>query len=480
MIATRILQQYEMVIGLEVHVELKTATKIFCSCPTTFGAEPNTQCCPVCTGMPGSLPVLNRQVVDYAIKAGLATNCTIASTSKQDRKNYFYPDLPKAYQISQYDLPLCEHGYLDIETDEGAKRIGITRIHIEEDAGKLVHVDGKGTLIDCNRCGVPLIEIVSEPDIRSSEEARAYLRKLRAAILYTDISDCKMNEGSFRCDVNLSVRKKGETALGTRTEMKNINSFQFVMKAIDYEFARQVEAVEAGETIVQETRRFDQSTGKTLSMRKKENANDYRYFPDPDLAVIEITDTMRDTLKAQIPTLPDERKQLYMERYGLSAYAAEQLTCEREIADYFEKTAVHTTYPKLVANLLLGELMRLLPPDAVEISIDPAHIAAIAQMMGEGRINSGTCRELVSMLWQADDDPERIVREKGLEQISDEAVLEKLAHEVIEEQPRSVASYKQGKTAALQALIGQMMKKTSGRGDPVCIQRILETLLKGY
>ena len=277
---------YEMVIGLEVHVELKTATKIFCGCSTKFGAAPNTQCCPVCTGMPGSLPVLNGKVVEYAVKAGLATGCKIATYSKQDRKNYFYPDLPKAYQISQYDLPLCSEGHLDIETESGKKRIGITRIHIEEDAGKLVHQEGKGTFIDCNRCGVPLIEIVSEPDMRSAEEAKAYLQKLRAIILYTGVSDCKMNEGSLRCDVNLSIRKKGSDKLGTRTEMKNLNSFQNVVKAIEYEYARQVSVLEEGGEVIQETRRFDMNTGKTSSMRSKENADDYRYFPDPDLVPI--------------------------------------------------------------------------------------------------------------------------------------------------------------------------------------------------
>ena len=337
--------QYEMVIGLEVHCELKTATKIFCSCPTAFGAEPNTQCCPVCTGMPGALPVLNRQVVEYAVKAGLAANCRIAPHSRQDRKNYFYPDLPKAYQISQYDLPLCENGFLEIETETGSKRVGITRIHIEEDAGKLVHVEGQGTLVDCNRCGVPLIEIVSEPDLRSAEEVRAYLHKLRAVLLYTGVSDCRMNEGSMRCDVNLSVRRRGEETLGTRTEMKNLNSFQFITKAIEFEFARQVDAVEAGEAIVQETRRFDQASGRTLSMRRKEDANDYRYFPDPDLPPIAVSPEELGALRGEIPALPDERKRRYVERWGITPFAAELLTLRREAADYFEETAALTRYP---------------------------------------------------------------------------------------------------------------------------------------
>ena len=309
-------------------------------------------------GMPGTLPVLNEQVVHFAVKAGLATNCEIAYISKQDRKNYFYPDLPKAYQISQYDLPLCHHGWLEIEQDQGVKRIGITRIHIEEDAGKLVHVEGKGTLVDCNRCGVPLIEIVSEPEITSGEEAKAYLQKLRAILLYTGISDVRMNEGSMRCDVNLSVRKKGEKKLGTRTEMKNLNSIQNVGKAIEFEFNRQVQVLESGGQIIQETRRFDAANGKTFSMRSKENANDYRYFPDPDLAPIKISKALRTSLASDIPQLPDARKAVYMEQYGLSAYAAEQITCQRSMADYFEQTVSFCHYPKICANLLLSEGLR--------------------------------------------------------------------------------------------------------------------------
>lgn len=471
-------KDYEMVVGLETHVELKTATKIFCSCPTTFGAEPNTQCCPVCTGMPGSLPVLNRQVVHYAVKAGLATNCRVASYSKEDRKNYFYPDLPKAYQISQYDLPLCEHGYLDIETSQGKKRIGITRIHIEEDAGKLIHQEGKGTLIDCNRCGVPLIEIVSEPDFRSVEEIKAYLQKLRATILYTGVSDCKMNEGSLRVDVNLSVRKKGEDEFGTRTEMKNLNSFQFIAKAVEYEFQRQVEALEAGEEIIQETRRFDQALGKTFSMRRKEDANDYRYFPDPDLPPIEVTPALLEELKAQIPALPEQRKKEYIQRFGLTAYAAEQITLSREVADYFEQAAEKTRYPKLAANLVLSEVMRLLPAGAVEIPVKPEHLSKLADLFGDGRVNSGTCRQVLSLLWERDQDPEVLVVEKGLEQISDPELLSKLADEVLCQQTKMVLDYRKGKTAAFQGLMGQMMKKTKGKGNPVKIQKILTEKLK--
>ena len=473
----QMIKDYEMVIGLEVHVELKMETKIFCSCPTTFGAAPNTQTCPVCLGLPGTLPVLNGKVVDYAVKAGLATNCTIARYSKQDRKNYFYPDLPKAYQISQYDLPLCEHGWLDIETAEGAKRIGITRIHIEEDAGKLVHDDEKGTMIDCNRCGVPLIEIVSEPDIRSAEEAKAYLQKLRAIILYTGVSDCKMNEGSLRCDVNLSVRKKGTEAFGTRTEMKNLNSFQFIVKAIEYEYKRQVEAIEAGEKIIQETRRFDANSGKTYSMRTKENANDYRYFPDPDLPPIKLTDEKIAALQAQIPRLPDARKKEYMEKYGLSAYDGEVLTTDMALADYFEQAAAETKYPKLVANMLLSEVMRLADGEDSICKILPNRMAALASLSGDGVINSATVKKLIKELWEADFDVEEKVVREGLAQVSDEAVILKWVQEAIQQNPKSVADYKKGKKAAAKAIVGKVMAVSGGKANPTVVDRLVEAQL---
>ena len=473
------IKDYEMVCGLEVHVELATKTKIFCSCPTTFGAEPNTQCCPVCTGMPGTLPVLNKQVVDYAVKAGIATNCEIARYSKEDRKNYFYPDLPKAYQISQYDLPLCEHGWLEIETDNGTKKIGITRIHIEEDAGKLMHDDTHGTMIDCNRCGVPLIEIVSEPDIRTAEEAVAYVRKLRAIMLYTGVSDCRMNEGSLRCDVNLSVRKRGEEKFGTRTEMKNINSFVFIQKAIEYEYKRQVEAIEAGETIVQETRRYDSVSGKTFSMRKKEDANDYRYFPDPDLPPIILTDTVIKMLGDAVPELPDARKRKYVGEYGLSAHDAEQLIANKYIADYFEAAAKLTAYPKLLANLMTGELFSLIGQDGddVVIPIDGAHLASVATMSGDGTINSSTAKKLVKTLFEKDADPEVIVKENDLAQISDPEILGKYVDEAIESDPKTVAAVKAGRTNAAKALMGKIMAKTGGKGNPVKINELLEAAL---
>lgn len=473
------IKDYELVIGLEVHCELGTKTKIFCGCPTTFGAEPNTQCCPVCMGMPGTLPVLNEQVVEYAAKAGLATNCTIATYSKQDRKNYFYPDLPKAYQISQYDLPLCLNGWLEIESENGTKRIGITRIHIEEDAGKLIHDDRYGTMIDCNRCGVPLIEIVSEPDIRSAEEAVAYFKKLRSVILYTGISDCKMQEGSMRCDVNLSVRKKGETQFGTRTEMKNLNSFTFIQKAIEYEYARQVYEIENGGVILQETRRYDQTSGKTFSMRTKEDADDYRYFPEPDLAPILMNEEKVARLKASIPTLPDERKKTYVQSYGLTAYDAELITADMTTADYFEAAVVNTKYPKLLANIMISEIIRMYDGDSGEITIEPVHLAQIADMQGSGEINSSVTKKIVKALWENDEDACEYVKRNDLGQISDEAVLIPIINDAIARNPKSVADYKKGKLAAAKAIMGQVMGATKGRGNPLIIEKLLNEILEG-
>ena len=473
------IKDYEMVIGLEVHCELATKTKIFCGCPTTFGAEPNTQCCPVCMGMPGTLPVLNKQVVDYAIKAGLATNCTIASYSKQDRKNYFYPDLPKAYQISQYDLPLCEKGWLEIESENGTKKIGITRIHIEEDAGKLIHNDLHGTMIDCNRCGVPLIEIVSEPDIRSAEEAVAYCKKLRSIILYTGVSDCKMQEGSMRCDINLSVRKKGEEKFGTRTEMKNLNSFTFIQKAIEYEYKRQVEEIENGGVIVQETRRFDQASGKTFSMRKKEDANDYRYFPDPDLAPVITDNDKLDILRGQIPVLPDERKKNYVNNYGLTAYDAELITSEKTVADYFESAAEKTQYPKLLANIVISEIIKLADGADGEINIAPLHLSQIADMQGSGEINSSVSKKVIKALWDNDEDACEYVKKNELGQINDVNILNGMIAQAIERNPKSVEDYKKGKVTAAKAIMGQVMGATKGRGNPLLIEKLLNEALEG-
>lgn len=470
---------YEMVIGLEVHIELKTKTKIFCSCPTDFGAEPNTQCCPVCMGYPGTLPVLNRQVAEFAVKAGLATNCTIARYSKQDRKNYFYPDLPKAYQISQFDLPLCEHGWLEIESDtdpSGLKKIGITRIHIEEDAGKLIHDDEKGTLIDCNRCGVPLIEVVSEPDIRSSQEAVNYVQKLRSIALYTGVSDCKMNEGSLRCDVNLSVHKPGEP-FGTRTEMKNLNSFTFIAKAIEYEYRRQVDAIEAGEAIVQETRRFAQEENKTYTMRRKEDADDYRYFPDPDLPPIELSEDEIARLRAAIPELPDERRARYEQNYGLSSYDALKLTESKELSDYFESCAKTAKTPKIAANMLITDVFRMMTPEDQRICVSPEHFAALSNLVVDQVINSSTAKKVLKEIWGTDKAPEDVVREQNLAQINDESVLRDVVAAVLAANEKSVNDYKNGKLAAAKSLMGQAMAKTSGKANPVILQKLMDEAL---
>lgn len=472
----KMIKDYEMIIGLEVHVELKTKTKIFCSCRTTYGAAPNTQTCPVCMGLPGVLPVLNKKVVAYAVKAGLATNCTIAHYSKQDRKNYFYPDLPKAYQISQYDIPLCENGYLSIETPEGEKKIGITRIHIEEDAGKLLHDDKYGTMIDCNRCGVPLIEIVSEPDIRSAEEAVAYLEKLRSVILYSGISDCKRNEGAFRCDVNLSIRKKGEKELGTRTEMKNINSSHFVAQAIAYEYKRQVEVLEEGGKIVQETRKFDQETGKTFTMRTKENANDYRYFPDPDLPPIELTDEDISKLKEEMGELPDTRKQKFMEKFGLTAYDSDALLSDPNMASYFEEVAKHTIYYKVAANIFITEIMRK-NKEGFFCPIKAENLAGLATLFGEQVINSSTVKKLLERMWIRDFDPAKVVEKENLAQISDRKELSAVIEAVIKDGEKLIEDYRSGKEKAFEALMGRAMGLTEGKANPVVLSELLKKKL---
>ncbi|MBE5803719.1 MAG: Asp-tRNA(Asn)/Glu-tRNA(Gln) amidotransferase subunit GatB [Clostridiales bacterium] len=464
-----------MIIGLEVHVELKTRTKIFCSCSTTYGAAPNTQCCPVCMGYPGTLPVLNGEVVHYAALAGLALGCDIALYSKQDRKNYFYPDLPKAYQISQFDLPLCLGGGLDVEMPAGVKHIGITRIHIEEDAGKLIH-DERGTLIDCNRCGVPLIEIVSEPDIRTPQEAAAYLRKLRTVILYTGVSDCRMNEGSLRCDVNLSIRKPGEP-LGTRTEMKNLNSFQSVQRAIEAEYIRQVEAVRRGEAILQETRRFDQATGLTYAMRRKENAHDYRYFPEPDLPPLVLTSEQIGAWRSELPALPDERKAAYVRDYGLTSYAAEQISSSKVVADWFEEAAASTHAVKTLVNLMTTEVFRLMAADDELIPMSALHLAKIADMLQEGEINGGTAKRTIAALWLHDEDPSAFVERSGLKQINDVAELTLLVRRAIDENPAMVEKYRKGKETMKKALMGAAMGLCGGRANPVKLQRLMDQAL---
>ena len=481
---------WEMVIGLETHVELATESKVFCRCSTAFGAAPNTHVCPVCMGLPGALPVFNERVLDFAAMAGLALHCHVHHRSRFDRKNYFYPDLPKAYQISQFYRPLCEHGELTVQTSGGEKRVGVTRIHIEEDAGKLVHDDEHGTMLDMNRCGVPLIEIVSEPDIRTAEEAVAYLRKLRAILTYIGVSDCRMNEGSLRCDVNLSVHRPGEP-FGVRAEMKNLNSFQSVERAIKAEYERQVAALEAGEEIVQETRRFDQRTGKTSTMRRKENSADYRYFPDPDLPETRLTDDDLTRLAASIPTLPDQRREAYTRDYGLTAYAAEQLTAERWLADYFERAAALAQSPVGVANLMQGEAFAIIASRAAaaekrgepategeaSLPIKPAHMAKLADLLADGRVNSSTGKRILAALFDADCDPEAYAAEHALFTVSDDGALAEVVARVLADNPDMVATYRKGKTSVVKALMGKAMALTHGKANPERLAALLDRAL---
>ncbi len=474
---------YEVIIGLEVHAELSTKTKIFCSCPTEFGAAPNTHVCPICMAMPGTLPVLNEKVVEYAVKAGLATNCEISRDSKNDRKNYFYPDLPKAYQISQFDKPLCEHGYVEIDTDEGKKKIRLTRIHIEEDAGKLNHDDfGGGSLVDLNRAGVPLIEIVSEPDIRSSEEAENYLRKLKSILEYIEVSDCKMQEGSLRADVNVSVRKKGDTKLGTRTEMKNMNSFKSITRAIEYEVDRQIDVLEDGGIIEQETLRWDDVSGKTFPMRDKEDAQDYRYFPDPDLVAIKLSEEYIENIKKSLPELPESRKQRYLEEYKLSEKDANIITSSKYLSDLFEGAIKICNNPKAVNNWIISDISRILNEtemEPIEIPFDSKQLAKLVMLIDKGTISSSIAKKVLVEMFEHPRDPEDIIDEKGWVQISDEGAIKDVVLKVLEANPQSVADYKGGKDKALGYLVGQAMKETRGKANPQMLNKMfLEELKK--
>ncbi|MBO7208487.1 MAG: Asp-tRNA(Asn)/Glu-tRNA(Gln) amidotransferase subunit GatB [Clostridia bacterium] len=474
---------FETVIGLEVHAELKTKTKIYCGCPNEFGGETNTHCCPICTGMPGVLPVLNKTVVDYAIKAGLATNCEITKVGKQDRKNYFYPDLPKAYQTSQYDMPICKNGYIEIDVDGVKKKIGITRIHIEEDAGKLLHEASDGiTLVDYNRCGVPLIEIVSEPDMRSADDAKAFLEALKAILEYTEVSDCKMQEGSLRCDVNVSVRPVGQKEFGTRTEMKNVNSFRAAYRAIQYEVKRQITEISAGNEIVQETRRWDDEKGITTSMRSKEEAHDYRYFPEPDLVSIVIDEDWVNKIKAEMPELPASRVARYIKEYNLSEYDAEQITLSKPLSDYFQKCVDVGATPKAVSNWILSDISKMLneknlTPDQIPFKAE--NLAKLIALIEKGTISNTAGKKVIEALFEQDQDPEEIVKKLGLVQISDEGELAKIVAEIIDANPQSVADYKAGKDKAVGFIVGQTMRATKGKGNPQIINKlILEELAK--
>lgn len=474
-------KQYETVIGLEVHVELATKTKIFCGCSTEFGGAPNTHTCPVCTGMPGSLPVLNKQVVEYAMAVGLATNCTITQYCKFDRKNYFYPDNPQNYQISQLYLPICRNGHVDIETAAGKKSVGIHEIHMEEDAGKLVHDEWEDcSLVDFNRSGVPLIEIVSEPDMRSAEEVIAYLEKLRMTIQYLGASDCKLNEGSMRADVNLSVREVGASEYGTRTEMKNLNSFKAISRAIEGERARQIELLEEGKQVIQETRRWDDNKEYSYAMRSKEDAQDYRYFPDPDLVPVSISDEWIREIKERQPELQEEKAARYKEEFDIPEYDINIITGSKRLADLFEATTAICHKPKKVSNWLMVETMRLLKEndmDAEDITFSPENLAALISLADKNVINSTVAKEVFEKMFIEDIDVERFVEDNGLKTINDEGALRETIEQVVAQNPQSVSDYRAGKTKAIGFLVGQTMKAMKGKADPAMVNQFLREIL---
>ena len=477
---------YEITVGLEVHAELNTATKIYCGCKNAFGSEVNTNCCPICTGMPGTLPTLNEKVVEYAVKMGHALNCRINPVSKQDRKNYFYPDLPKAYQISQFDIPLCENGYLDVIMDEegNTKRIGVTRIHIEEDAGKLLHDESfAGSLVDFNRCGVPLIEIVSEPDMHSSAEAKAYLETIKSILQYIDISDCKMQEGSIRCDINVSVRKPGEP-LGTRCEMKNVNTFSGAVRAIEYEANRQIGVLEAGGTIHQETRRWDDAKGMNFLLRSKEDSHDYRYFPEPDLLTIVVEEETIQRLKDELPELPNKKLKRYMDSYALPHFDANLLTENMEKAAFFEAcVAKDCCKPKNVANWLLGDISKVLNEKNLTLadtSLTPEKLTDMIVLIEKGTISVTAGKTVLDEMFFTDKKPEDIVKEKGLAQISDTGALEAIVKSVLDANEKSINDYKNGKTNVIGFLVGQCMRQSKGQGNPSIIKELIEKLIVNY
>ena len=474
-------KQYETVIGLEVHVELATKTKIFCGCSTAFGGAPNTHTCPVCTGMPGSLPVLNKQVLEYAVAVGLATNCDITRYCKFDRKNYFYPDNPQNYQISQLYLPICRNGKVEIETEKGKKYVGIHEIHMEEDAGKLVHDEWNDcSLVDYNRSGVPLIEIVSEPDMRSAEEVIAYLEKLRMTIQYLGASDCKLQEGSMRADVNLSIREAGAAEFGTRTEMKNLNSFKAIARAIEGERERQIDLLESGEKVMQETRRWDDNKGESYAMRSKEDAQDYRYFPDPDLVPIEVDEAFLDRIRERQPEFREEKMARYKEEFDIPEYDIDIITGSKRMADLFEATVALGAQPKKVSNWLMVETLRLLKENDMEpedIRFSPEHLAALIAMADKKEINSSVAKEVFEEIFKNDVDPAKYVEEKGLKTVNDEGALRKTVEEVIANNPQSVQDYKSGKEKAIGFLVGQTMKAMKGKADPGMINKMLKELL---
>ena len=474
-------KQYETVIGLEVHVELATKTKIFCGCSTAFGGEPNTHTCPVCTGMPGSLPVLNKQVLEYAVAVGLATNCNITRYCKFDRKNYFYPDNPQNYQISQLYLPICRDGKVEIETEAGKKFVGIHEIHMEEDAGKLIHDEWEDcSLVDYNRSGVPLIEIVSEPDMRSADEVIAYLEKLRMTIQYLGASDCKLQEGSMRADVNLSIREVGAKEFGTRTEMKNLNSFKAIARAIEGETERQIDLIESGEKVIQETRRWDDNKGESYAMRSKEDAQDYRYFPDPDLVPISLTEEYLEEIRKRQPEFREAKMLRYKEEFDLPEYDIDIITASKHMADLFEATVALGGQPKKVSNWLMVETLRLLKEnglDAEDIRFSPENLSNLIRMTDAKEINSSVAKEVFEAMFKENVDPEAYVEEKGLKTVNDEGALRKTVEQVIAENPQSVEDYRNGKEKAIGFLVGQTMKAMKGKADPGMVNKLLKELL---
>ena len=479
-----VLAKYEPVIGLEVHVQLATATKIFCGCPTSFGAPPNTNVCPVCLGLPGALPVLSRQAVELAIQAGLALNCRVNARSIFARKNYFYPDLPKGYQISQYDQPLAEHGFVDVEVEGVKKRIGVTRVHMEDDAGKSIH-DGfkdsdRYTYVDLNRCGTPLIEIVSEPDMRSSAEAHAYLTEIKQVLQYVGVSTCDMEKGHLRCDANVSVRLKGAEKFGTKAEVKNLNSFRFLKMAVDQEIERQVSIIESGGRVMQETRLFNPDTGETVGMRSKEHAHDYRYFPEPDLVPLRVSEEWLARIRETAPELPAARRARFIEIYGLREYDAEVLTATRAVGDYFEVAAKSAGDARAAANWVMGDLAAALKESGKEISESPvsaANLGSLVALIHGGKISGKLAKEIFPKMFASGEPAEAIIEREGLSQISDEGALAKIIDDVIAVNPKQVEQYRGGKTAVLAFFVGQVMKASRGQADPAALNKLLREKL---
>ncbi|MBI5206952.1 MAG: Asp-tRNA(Asn)/Glu-tRNA(Gln) amidotransferase subunit GatB [Candidatus Firestonebacteria bacterium] len=479
-------REYEIVIGLEVHAQLLTRTKAFCGCSTAFGNEPNTQVCPICLGMPGVLPVYNKKALEFAILTGLALNCQIAEFCKFDRKNYFYPDLPKGYQISQYDKPIGKNGYIEINLDGNIKKIGINRVHMEEDAGKLLHSSdsfqhAEGSFVDLNRSGVPLLEIVTEPDIRSKDEAKEYLTKLRTILMYIGVCDGNMEEGSLRCDANISIRPRGSNKLGTKTEIKNVNSFKFIQKALDYEAERQINCLRNNELIIQETRLWDTERNMTISMRSKEEAHDYRYFPEPDLVPIHVSLDWIEEVKNNLPELPDKKCGRFVEQYKIPFYDAQILTSEKPLALYFEKCVSLYNEPKIISNWIMGEVLRVLKENNLDITnflVTPDILTDLLKLIDKGIISSKIAKIVFEEAVNTGKNPEKIIEEKGLNQISDETLIKEIVKKTVENNPKSVEDYKNGKEKAIGFLVGQVMKETKGKANPAMVNKLLQEALK--